>query len=62
MPRRPDQTKDALNKDIDRLDLMIGRAEGNTRRDPAINREIINKLTWVKLKLREESIVTKKAS
>jgi len=62
MPRRPDQTKDALRKDIDRLDLMIGRAEQNTKRPPDLNRDIINKLSWVRMKLAEESIVTKKAS
>lgn len=66
MPRRPDQTRDAIQKDIDRLDLMIGRAEQNTRRNESINREIIAKLTWVKMKLTEESLdskrLTKKAS
>jgi hypothetical protein len=66
MPRRPDQSKLAIQKDIDRLDLLINRAEQNTKRDPALNREIIAKLTFVKMKFTEESLqqktVTKKAS
>lgn len=67
MPRRPDQGQTAIQKDIDRLDLMIGRAEQNTKRDAGLNREIIAKLTFVKMKLVEETLqgkapVTKKAS
>lgn len=62
MPRRPNQTRDALRKDVERLDLMIGRAEQNTRRDPEVNREIITRLTWVKNKLVEESLPARKAS
>lgn len=70
MPRRPDQNKAAIQKDIDRLDLLINRAEQNTRRDPGLNREIIAKLTFVKMKFTEESLqnqgqtkaVAKKAS
>lgn len=62
MPRKPDQGKDALKKDIERLDLMIGRAQLNTRRDPDTNREIIHRLTWVKNKLYEETVGTRKAS
>lgn len=62
MPRRPDQNKEAIKKDIERLDLMIGRAQGNTRRDPDVNREIIHKLTYVRSKLYEETLATRKAS
>lgn len=57
MPRPHDQTLEAVKKDIHRIDLVLGRARRNKERDSVLNHEIIEKLSYVKLKLTEEVIV-----
>lgn len=57
MPRPHDQTLEAVKKDIQRIDLVLGRARRNKDRDAVLNHDIIEKLSYVKLKLTEEVIV-----
>lgn len=61
MPRPHDQTDEAIRKDIARIDLVLGRARRNKQRSDELNREIIAKLSWVKLKLTEEAVAVVKA-